>query len=117
VQAVEELDQEAGILGGDGAHPKPTFFLRTTDLLPGHEAIGSTNLVRGSPEEGAVEPVEGGEHARGKLERTHGEGGQGIQDGLRRTSLPPADRRRARQAERYLSTLAIRGLNAARRSF
>jgi hypothetical protein len=78
VQAVEELDQEAGVLGGDGAHPKPSFFLWPADLVPGDEALGATDLVCGSPEEGVAEPVEGSEHARRELERTHGESGQGI---------------------------------------
>jgi hypothetical protein len=43
--------------------------------------------------------------------------GRASRTALISTSLPPAERRRARQPDKYLSTFAIKGVNAASRSF
>jgi hypothetical protein len=61
---VQELEQQAGVLVGDGAHAQPSLTFRTADTLPSDKALGTSDFIGGSPEEGAVESVEGGEHSR-----------------------------------------------------
>jgi hypothetical protein len=60
VHAVEKLDLETVVLHLEGADSEPPIKPGATHLLPSDEALGPGDLVRGHPQEGAMEPVNGG---------------------------------------------------------
>jgi hypothetical protein len=76
---MKELEQQASVLIGDGADAHPSFVFWAEQAVPGDEALGTIDLICGRPKKGATEPVQSGEHARGKLEGSHGESGQSVE--------------------------------------
>jgi type IV secretory pathway VirB10-like protein len=90
VEPVKELEEQAGVLNGDGADAKPTFVLWAADAIPGDEALGTIGFIRGRPEEGATQPVQSGEHARGQLKGSHGKSWQSVEHSVEQDQ-PPTD--------------------------
>jgi hypothetical protein len=79
---MEKLDEEARVLGGDAAHAEAALLLRAADLIPGNEKLSTGDFVGCSPQKSATQAVESREHTGRKLESTHGEGGEGVEDGV-----------------------------------
>jgi hypothetical protein len=60
---MEQLDEEAGVLGGDAAHAEAALLFRAAHLFPGNEALRAGDFVGGSPQESTTQAVESREHA------------------------------------------------------
>jgi hypothetical protein len=58
VEAMEELELEAAVLGGEGADAKTAKELGATHKIPGDEALGSGEFVLGHSEEGVSQVLE-----------------------------------------------------------
>jgi hypothetical protein len=82
VEAVEEFDTEAKVEIGEGADTEPPLLARVADVLLGHKALSAGDLVSRSPENGAPGTVKSGQNTRREVERRHGIGRQGVQDGV-----------------------------------
>jgi hypothetical protein len=117
MEAVDEFDAEAAVVVGERANAEAPFLAGMTDHVPGHKALGTRDLVRCDPKEGTASTVEGGQNTRGSSSAAMAKAGSASRMALRSMGRPPKERRSARQPVRYLSTLAMRGANAVRRSF
>jgi hypothetical protein len=110
VEAVKELEEQAGILDGDGADAKPTLILGAADAFPGDEALGAVDFVRGRPEESTAQPIQSGEHTRGKLKSSHGKGWQSVEHSVEEDQPPTGGQKESFPASQVLVHLGNEGI-------
>jgi hypothetical protein len=110
VEAVKELEEQAGILDGDGADAKPTLVLGAADAFPGDEALFAINFIRGRPEESTAQPIQSGEHARGKLKSSHGKGWQSVEHSVEKDQPPTGGQKESFPASQVLVHLGDEGI-------
>jgi hypothetical protein len=84
---MQQLNLQAVGLQLKRADAKPSFLLGTTRFVPGNQALQAGGFLRGIPEEGTPQRVNGCDHPRRQGHGAHGE--------YRRTIRPPDDSSRA----------------------
>jgi hypothetical protein len=85
---MKEFDEEAHVLSGDGAHAEATLLPWPADLIPGNETAIAGNFVSGGPQKSETQAVQSSEHTGRQLEAPHGEGGEGVEDGVEQYKPP-----------------------------
>jgi hypothetical protein len=88
VEPMQQFEEQAGVLNGDGADAQPPFVFRAADAIPSDEALGATGFIRARPEEGATQPVQSGDHARGEFKSSHGKGWQSVEHSVEEDQAP-----------------------------
>jgi hypothetical protein len=65
VEAMDKLQLEALIFGGEAFDAEATLMLGAAHRVPRHQTLGTRGPVRGVLEEGAMERLDGTEQGRG----------------------------------------------------
>lgn len=63
MEAMDELEQEASILGVDSLDSKSTVFLGLAHVFPGYQALRASHLVRAHPQEGSSLGIDRSSHS------------------------------------------------------
>lgn len=78
VEAMEKLDEEAGVLDGESTHPHPTLILGSANLVPCDQTLGPADALARIPEEGAAKGIQSLDDGGRELHGRHSMGGERI---------------------------------------